>query len=696
MSQTGTLTNSGDIVSITTGFSGVIDTGLVSNAAIGAQFVFENSTDGTHWSVVNVSPYSLTTGFGAPIALVEAAGNYVYTLGTSSDFRVRLIDITSGSLSVTFTAVEGTGTTSSSGSGGSGSSGSGANGESAYQIAVDNGFVGSEEQWLASLVGPQGPAGPTGATGATGPQGPIGLTGATGPQGPIGLTGAQGPTGTTGAQGPTGATGSQGPAGANGESAYQVAVDNGFVGTEAAWLASLVGPQGPAGSGGSGSYTLPQATTSTLGGVIVGAGLNVTNGTVSVAGVTAGTLRNIATRCRHDQQYYIGATLTTCSGRSLHVNMGDGVYGPQIVLGNWIGNNTGEIVPSGGAITEMVSIEYPAGEYTMASWDTANASSTRTESISIPAGGADVVSDPVPVYIPKGATFWVRRASFFTSGTAANFPVSMSAVATGTDSAFVGWTGTVAGNDLRAYLTGTAISGSTTAMAQMRYPLAILGVSTVPSALLLGDSRCSGYADAGLLTVAGNPGANGSADWGRWGFGEIARSMGHARPYTNLGCPTDSAHGFMTLGNTFRSRQAAYHTDVVVQYGVNDVNLSGRTAAATETDLSSIYALFPTKRVWQSTILPVSTSTDSWATTANQTTAGTNAQRVLLNTWIRTTPSPLAGFFDNANVVETSENSGIWNVIAGLGAPTGDGLHPSPAYYKYIDTAKSVNPLLLT
>jgi hypothetical protein len=41
--------------------------------------------------------------------------------------------------------------------------------------------------------------------------------------------------------------GAQGPTGL---SAYQVAVNNGFHGTEAQWLASLVGPQGPAGAGG--------------------------------------------------------------------------------------------------------------------------------------------------------------------------------------------------------------------------------------------------------------------------------------------------------------------------------------------------------------------------------------------------------------------------------------------------------------
>lgn len=63
-------------------------------------------------------------------------------------------------------------------------------GKSAYQIAVDNGFLGTEAQWLASLMGVQG------------------------------------------------------------LSAYQVALANGFVGTQAQWLASLIGPQGTQGPAG--------------------------------------------------------------------------------------------------------------------------------------------------------------------------------------------------------------------------------------------------------------------------------------------------------------------------------------------------------------------------------------------------------------------------------------------------------------
>lgn len=114
----------------------------------------------------------------------------------------------------------------------------GADGLSAYEVAVQEGFVGDEAAWLASLVGPQGPQGIQGLQGDTGPQGP---------QGEQGIQGIQGIQGEVGPQGPAGANGADGADGADGDSAYQVAVANGFIGTEAEWLASLVGPQGPQG-----------------------------------------------------------------------------------------------------------------------------------------------------------------------------------------------------------------------------------------------------------------------------------------------------------------------------------------------------------------------------------------------------------------------------------------------------------------
>jgi len=42
----------------------------------------------------------------------------------------------------------------------------GSTGASAYAIAIANGFVGTEEEWIESLVGPQGETGPAGPPGA--------------------------------------------------------------------------------------------------------------------------------------------------------------------------------------------------------------------------------------------------------------------------------------------------------------------------------------------------------------------------------------------------------------------------------------------------------------------------------------------------------------------------------------------------
>ena len=73
-------------------------------------------------------------------------------------------------------------------------------GASAYDIAIANGFVGTQAEWLASLDGAQGPQGPAGPTGPQGPQGPAGAPGATG------LPGTNGTNGTDGVGIPTGGT----------------------------------------------------------------------------------------------------------------------------------------------------------------------------------------------------------------------------------------------------------------------------------------------------------------------------------------------------------------------------------------------------------------------------------------------------------------------------------------------------------
>ena len=102
----------------------------------------------------------------------------------------------------------------------------GTNGKSAYQIWLDNGGVGTEQDYLASLkgekgdVGPEGPQGPKGEQGLQGLQGLQGEKGEQGIQGPKGDAGEQGPVGPqgeTGAKGDKGDTGATGPQGERGE-----------------------------------------------------------------------------------------------------------------------------------------------------------------------------------------------------------------------------------------------------------------------------------------------------------------------------------------------------------------------------------------------------------------------------------------------------------------------------------------------
>jgi hypothetical protein len=113
------------------------------------------------------------------------------------------------------------------------------NGDTKMYFVRENGecYIWSEtaNDWV-SVGALQGPIGPQGPQGIQGPQGKEGATG------PAGRDGAQGPQGIQGPQGVVGPEGPQGPAGvagADGKSAYQTAVESGYIGTETAFNSSL-------------------------------------------------------------------------------------------------------------------------------------------------------------------------------------------------------------------------------------------------------------------------------------------------------------------------------------------------------------------------------------------------------------------------------------------------------------------------
>lgn len=110
----------------------------------------------------------------------------------------------------------------------------GKDGKSAYEIAVENGFVGTEIEWLESLKGADGKDGINGKDGVDGAPGQDGI------------------------DGQNGADGQDGVNGIDGKSAYEIAVANGFIGTESEWLESLKGSDGKDGvDGKDGANGLP-------------------------------------------------------------------------------------------------------------------------------------------------------------------------------------------------------------------------------------------------------------------------------------------------------------------------------------------------------------------------------------------------------------------------------------------------------
>ena len=153
----------------------------------------------------------------------------------------------------------------------------GIQGLSAYQVAVQHGFEGTEDKWLISLKGEKGETGEKGATGERGPQG---LQGERGLQGPVGPKGEQGEQGIQGIQGPQGEPGPQGPKGDTGSglnikgeldsesqlpqegvsgdawliagNLYVFVGENGNVVSNPKWsnVGSIQGPQGPVGPKG--------------------------------------------------------------------------------------------------------------------------------------------------------------------------------------------------------------------------------------------------------------------------------------------------------------------------------------------------------------------------------------------------------------------------------------------------------------
>ena len=374
------------------------------------------------------------------------------------------------------------------------------------------------------------------------------------------------------------------------------------------------------------------------------------DGTIQALDLSGGgTLRNIATRCRTCNQN--SASYTQMNSRTLHINRGSSLNKLQIVFPNWFASVTSEnnFVT---AATITAAIEYPEGVFHQVTF-------SGSASGSIPAG-SNLVSDEVWVGIPKHATFWVR--SYF---------VNASGVYTSPNNVMA-TTGN-AGEYCMAVASGgvdyTMTAGATNSppfTGAAYYPVAIIGISNVPSVCCVGDSRTSGQGD------------DSTTDGSMYNIGEIGRSIGRYLPYTLVATPGDKLLDFNTR-LTKRSALATYHTHVHIGYGINDLG-NGASAKAVQNGLAFLYTKFPGKKITQSTLSPQTASSDGWTTQVGQTQVTSSQARLLVNTWIRSQPAPLVAVFDIAKALQYSADQLRWK----FPGYTADGTHATPLGYKEI------------
>lgn len=259
--------------------------------------------------------------------------------------------------------------------------------------------------------------------------------------------------------------------------------------------------------------------------------------------------------------------------------------------------------------------------------------------------------------IPAGAGFWIKSQQVNTGGVifsgigGAHFSTVAECFnsGTGTPPSFIG--------------SGTSCSPSGGFNAYM--PVAVIGQITQPSICIVGDSRPSGIKD----TVS-----DATLD-----TGEESRFIGPYYGYTKIAVASTTAATALT-NFTNRLRILTYCSHVLDEYGVNDAAVvsTPATVATARTNLAALFGK-PTIGV---TLPSVTTSTDSWATTANQTVA-TNTSA--FNALVRSGISGEIAYIDIANAVDPLALN-KWPVSKIIGATSGtanfataDGTHENSA-----------------
>lgn len=307
----------------------------------------------------------------------------------------------------------------------------------------------------------------------------------------------------------------------------------------------------------------------------------------------------------------------TC--RTEHYAVG-GFTMPRVVYHNIA--TGGEAAPPANNIVVRSSFEYPAGTAVRVTW---GGREDANGGITIPPGGY-VVSDPIMASIPEGTRFWFNQFVVPSGGTL--YPksgINMPQTATHIDTTLFPATpiesvevGTTDRTLTLAYAGATASRTATLNGVATYAPLCVLGIPDEDRTVVatFGPSDMSGYNDTLGATagaegldriVQGWPGAvlDRRTPWFHYG----ANSQGLASWVNATASATNARKRLLGIGDI-----------AIVQYGLADLVNATYTVAQTKTMmlafldvLSDLY-----DKVYVLTVQTPTTSTDSWATVANQ------------------------------------------------------------------------------
>lgn len=331
----------------------------------------------------------------------------------------------------------------------------------------------------------------------------------------------------------------------------------------------------------------------------------------------------------------------------------------RFVFGNTRLTATGEIAPAD-AVTYEASVETTANGGNPVRITFNNGSNTVTL-----APGATIVSDEIPVVLPKNSRMYVRtRVSVDTLGKKwPTYKAMDTAIGEGFNSAS-NWV-------MDANPPSLSAAGGVG-------PVAVLSVDMdATSYVILGSSSAAGQGD--------------TPDAPNYETGYLSRALTIAgQGHSSSAVPSDTIQKFLA-GNAFRMQhiQDTRAEVVIFQLGGNDIS-NGRTFEQITSDLITAWALvrFAGVRIIQTDYTPTSTSTDSWATLENQTLPASAALRAQINAWLET--QLYTGQIDTLvriSPIVTDEATGKWKVDGTANKFTVDGTHLSPYAHKLVANA---------